>query len=43
VRVSRNGKELGAIPGDDFKTALLEIWLGNHPADKQLKKGMLGL
>ena len=43
VRVSRNGDELGTIPGDDFKTALLEIWLGNHPADKQLKKGMLGL
>ena len=43
VRVSRNGEELGTISGDDFKTALLEIWLGNHPADKQLKKGMLGL
>lgn len=43
VLVSRNGKELGLIPGDDFKTALLEIWLGNSPADKQLKQGMLGL
>jgi len=43
VRVSRNGEPLGTIPGDDFKTALLEIWLGNYPADKQLKKGMLGL
>ncbi len=41
--VSKNGKELGLIPGDDFKNALLEIWLGNHPADKNLKKGMLGL
>jgi hypothetical protein len=43
VRVTRNRKELGVIPGEDFKNALLEIWLGNHPADKKLKKGMLGL
>lgn len=43
VTVSRNGKALGTIEGDDFKNALLEIWLGNHPADKKLKKGMLGL
>ena len=43
VKVSRNQKELGVIPGEDFKNALLEIWLGNHPADKKLKKGMLGL
>ena len=43
VRVARNGKLLGSIEGEDFKTAILEIWLGNHPADKQLKKGMLGL
>ena len=43
VLVTRNKKELGLIPGEDFKNALLEIWLGNHPADKKLKKGMLGL
>ena len=43
VLVTRNDKELGLIPGEDFKTALLEIWLGNNPADKKLKKGMLGL
>jgi len=43
VTVSRNGEPLGTIEGDDFKTALLEIWLGNKPADKKLKKGMLGL
>lgn len=42
VRVSRNNKDLGVIPGEDFKNALLEIWLGNHPADKKLKKAMLG-
>ena len=43
VLVSRNGKELGLIPGEDFKHALLEIWLGNKPASKKLKQGMLGL
>ena len=43
VRVTRNDKVLGMIPGEDFKNALLEIWLGNRPADKKLKKGMLGL
>ena len=43
VRITRNDKVLGMIPGEDFKNALLEIWLGNHPADKKLKKGMLGL
>lgn len=43
IVISRNGETLGTIPGEDFKTALLEIWLGNKPADKKLKKGMLGL
>ena len=41
--ISKNGQTLGTIAGEDFKSALLEIWLGNHPADKNLKKGMLGL
>jgi len=41
--IRKNGVELGVIEGEDFKNALLEIWLGNHPADKSLKKGMLGL
>lgn len=43
TRVSKNQEQLGLIPGEDFKNALLEIWLGNYPADKKLKKGMLGL
>lgn len=43
ILVTKNQKELGSIAGEDFKNALLEIWLGNHPADKKLKKGMLGL
>lgn len=40
--VSKNGKILGTIPGIDFKNALLQIWLGNFPADENLKSGMLG-
>jgi hypothetical protein len=43
VTISKNQQQLGQIAGDDFKTALLEIWLGNHPVDKKLKKGMLGM
>mgnify|MGYP001811981311 FL=1 len=42
VRITRNDKVLGMIAGKDYKNALLEIWLGNRPADKKLKKGMLG-
>lgn len=37
-----NGKILGTIPGEDFNIALLKVWLGNHPADSDLKSGMLG-
>lgn len=41
--VIKNNAVLGLIPGQDFKNALLEIWLGNFPADKSLKRGLLGL
>lgn len=41
--VFKNGQLLGTIEGLDFRNALLEIWLGNSPADGGLKKGMLGL
>jgi len=41
--VIKNNAPLGLIPGVDFKNALLEIWLGNFPADKSLKLGLLGL
>ena len=40
--VSKNNNVLGTIPGVDFKNALLEIWLGNFPADDSLKRDMLG-
>lgn len=38
-----NEKELGVIPGQDFKFALYKIWLGEDPASKSLKKGMLSI
>ena len=38
-----NGKELGIIEGQDFANALFACWLGSEPAQKALKKGMLGL
>jgi hypothetical protein len=38
----KNGKMLGTIEGLEFKKALFGIWLGNNPADKDLKAGMLG-
>jgi len=40
VRV--NGKEVGSVAGEDFSRALLKVWLGPKPADKGLKKGLLG-
>ena len=43
TRISINKQVVGLIPGEDFKNALLEIWLGNHPADKNLKRSMLGI
>ncbi len=43
TRITKNDQPIGAIAGEDFANALLEIWLGNKPADKGLKRGMLGL
>ncbi len=41
VAVSVNGSEKARIPGADFKKAVFGIWLGEKPADRDLKKGML--
>ena len=38
-----NNKTIGLIEGDDFFTALLKVWLGDEPADSNLKEAMLGL
>ncbi len=42
TRAYKNEKLLTTIPGLDFKEGLFGIWLGDKPADKNLKKGMIG-
>ncbi|MFD0862439.1 chalcone isomerase family protein [Sungkyunkwania multivorans] len=42
VVVYKNGKIAGTIKGLEFKKALFGIWLCDRPADKGLKKAMLG-
>ncbi len=43
TRVTVNGQQKGpSIPGEDFFNAMLRIWLGDKPADADLKKGLLG-
>ena len=37
-----NDKVMGLVEGDAFFTALLKIWLGEEPADSDLKEAMLG-
>ncbi len=40
--VSFNGESKTAIEGADFYAALLDVWLGEEPADDDLKDAMLG-
>ena len=42
TRVSGNGRFLGTIPGEAFNRAMLRIWLGNDPAEGNLKRALLG-
>ncbi len=43
TQISLNGKAAGkAIAGEDFYQALLKIWLGKEPVQKDLKQGLLG-
>ncbi len=42
TRVEIKDKAMGIIPGEDFMQALFRVWLGDRPADKGLKKGLLG-
>jgi long-chain acyl-CoA synthetase len=42
TRITVNGAVQGVIAGGDFNRALLRIWLGDDPADSDLKKGLLG-
>jgi hypothetical protein len=43
MRITVNGQQKGpSIPGEEFFNAVLRIWLGDKPADADLKKGLLG-
>jgi hypothetical protein len=42
TQITFNDKVLGVIPGADFNIALLKVWLGESPADSNLKEAMLG-
>ena len=42
TRVTINGDVKGVIEGADFYAALLDVWLGEEPADEDLKEAMLG-
>lgn len=42
VESYKNGALQGTIDGMDFKKALFAIWLGDEPADDDLKEAMLG-
>ena len=42
TRVTIKGVAKGVIAGEDFNHALLNIWLGDEPADDDLKAAMLG-
>ncbi len=37
-----NKESRGVVEGNDFFPALLKIWIGEHPADDDLKEGLLG-
>lgn len=43
TRVTIDGEVKGVIPGEDFYTAVMRIWLGPNPPGEDLKNGLLGL
>ena len=41
TRVTVNGHARGtAIPGEDFFTAVMRVWIGDKPVDGDVKKGL---
>lgn len=38
-----NNTLMGYVQGEDFYRALLQVWLGDDPADEDLKSNMLGV
>jgi len=43
VEVRHNGRRLGSVASRPLGEGILAIFLGDHPADEELKQGMLGL
>lgn len=42
IEYALDGTVQGTIPGDDFATAFLAIWLGASPPSQDLRAGLLG-
>lgn len=42
IEYSLDGLVKGTIPGEDFATAFLAIWLGSSPPSEALRAGLLG-
>jgi chalcone isomerase-like protein len=42
TRVTINSEARGVVTGAEFQRALLKVWLGDKPADSDLKRAMLG-
>lgn len=42
TRVVANDRPLGSVDGADFQQALLRVWLGDKPADSDMKQALLG-
>ena len=42
VTAYKNGQVQATIAGEDFRQAVLKIWLGSEPAQDSLKEAMLG-
>jgi flagellar motor switch/type III secretory pathway protein FliN len=42
TQIGVNGALRGTIDGAQFNQAVLRIWLGNHPAQEDLKESLLG-
>jgi hypothetical protein len=42
VTASHKGKTTGTIEGAEFRRALMAVWLGEKPPNKELKAGVLG-
>ncbi|MGE3965518.1 MAG: chalcone isomerase family protein [Planctomycetota bacterium] len=42
VQVEIRGERLGTLTGDDFARATVALYIGAHPPDPQLKRGLLG-